>query len=177
MIPSARILFSFGCHRWRQGHAGEAPLFLAFSMLHQGRSQQRVGGPAPQQRPQSPEEMGLLLRWSVGLQSHLLCFLLPRAMEEEPFPLGALLRYWTKVVYNKVSSTLKGRRIFHYPGEKEKGPRPACPQTGSQVHSSRVNLGQKTHYWTITGTIPAECHGTYCWVSMQWTKPICQSPL
>lgn len=44
------------------------PLFQALSVLYQGRSQRRVEGLDPQQRPRSPQEADLLLRWSMGLQ-------------------------------------------------------------------------------------------------------------
>lgn len=48
-------------------------------------------------------------------------------MEEEPFLLGSLLRDWTKAVYNKVSSALKGRRVFHYSQGKGEEPKASLP--------------------------------------------------
>lgn len=122
------------------------PLFQALSMLYQGKSQQRAEGLDPSRGHHLPRRWTSSCAGQWGCSSHLLCFLLPRATEEEPFLLSSLLCDWTKAVYNEVSSTLKGRRDFRYSQGEGEGPKATCPP-GPLPKSQ---LWSATHCWTLS---------------------------
>lgn len=101
-------------------------------------------------------------------------------MEEEPFLLGSLLRDWTKAVYNKVSSTLKGRRVFRYSQGKGEGPKASLPTDRlpgplpkSQLWSGTHSLAQPL--LNIVGLTPGKaCNGQSPLANPLNANPLCE---